>query len=63
MCRIFHLKKCRTVKGNLLKGSEDVQRRWAEYFSGLLNVEDVREASILTVEGERRMSVVGGMEL
>uniref|UniRef100_A0A0L8IBF7 Uncharacterized protein n=1 Tax=Octopus bimaculoides TaxID=37653 RepID=A0A0L8IBF7_OCTBM len=50
--------KVKDVNGNLLKGSEDVKRKWAEYFRELLNVEDIRKASIVSVGEEKRMPVV-----
>ena len=37
--------------GQLLLESVDVQKRWAEYFDDLLNVEDAREADIVAVDG------------
>ena len=36
--------------GQLVKG-EDARKRWAEYFQGLLNIEEYREAEIVVVAG------------
>ena len=41
--------------GQLLLESGDVQKRWAEYFDDLLNVEDTREDAIVEVDDEARM--------
>ena len=38
------------VNGRMLKGN-DVRKRWADYFEELLNVEEDREATIVTVGG------------
>lgn len=47
------------VNEYVLKGSEGVQRRLAEYFNEVLDVGVDREASIVPVGGERKMPVVG----
>lgn len=44
--------------GQLLVEGDMVRKRWAEYFEGLLNVEDDREDVIVAV-GVERMPVVG----
>ena len=45
--------------GGLLVESLDVRRRWAEYFSELLNVEDEREAIVVPGGGGGQMPVFG----
>ena len=43
------------MDGQLLVEEGAVRNRWAEYFEGLLNVEDGREAEIVAVPGNGRM--------
>ena len=45
------------VNGDKLVSKEDVNKRWAEYFEELLNVQDDREAIIVGVGNGRRMPV------
>ncbi|MCP4254321.1 MAG: hypothetical protein GY775_13120, partial [Candidatus Scalindua sp.] len=52
-------KRVKDLNGQLLVESEDVGKRWAEYFDELLNVEDEREVRIVAVGGERGMPVFG----
>ncbi|MCP4255879.1 MAG: hypothetical protein GY775_21255 [Candidatus Scalindua sp.] len=52
-------KRVKDLNGQLLVESEDVGKRWAEYFDEILNVEDEREVRIVAVGGERGMPVFG----
>ncbi|MCP4264721.1 MAG: hypothetical protein GY777_03945, partial [Candidatus Brocadiaceae bacterium] len=52
-------KRVKDLNDQLLVESEDVGRRWAEYFDEILNVEDKREVKIVAVGGERGMPVFG----
>ena len=48
------------VNGQILGDSEEVRKKWAEYFEQVLNVADVREANIKVV-GKWRMQVLGDL--
>ncbi len=43
----------------MLTEKEAVRKRWAEYFEGLLNVEEDREPEIVPVGRERGVNVLG----
>ena len=43
-------RRVKDVNGRLLRGNE-ARKRWAEYFEELLNVQEDREADIVTVGG------------
>ena len=47
------------VNAQILRDGVEVRRRWAEYFEQVLNIADVREASITYVVGNWRMPVLG----
>ena len=51
-----------TVKdkdGNMLIEGNAARRRWVEYFEELLNAQDSVEASVVAVDGDKRMPVFG----
>ena len=48
------------VNGQILRNGVEVRRRWAEYFEQVLNVADVRKATI-NVVGNWRMPVLGDL--
>ena len=48
------------VNGQILCDGVEVRRRWAEYFDQVLNVADVREATI-NVVGNWQMPVLGDL--
>ena len=48
--------RVKDVDGNLLVEGEQVRERWAQYFRELLNVEDDREAVIVAVGNNRRVT-------
>ena len=48
------------VNGQILRDGVEVRRRWAEYFEQVLNVADVKEATI-NVVGNWRMPVLGDL--
>ena len=50
----------KNVNGQILRDGVEVRRRYAEYFEQVLNVTDVREASI-NVVGNWRMPVLGDL--
>ena len=45
--------------GNMLIEGNAARRRWAEYFEELLNAQDSVEASVVAVDGDKRMPVFG----
>ena len=49
-------------RGEILVENVQVKRRWAEYFEGLLNVTEEREAEIAAVGGGRRMPTMNEMD-
>lgn len=51
--------RVKDVNGKLTEGSEDVQSGWGQRFSEMLNVHDVREASIVAVGRGKRIFVGG----